>query len=138
MRKYFWDGAPVKAEFSAAYVELNEEKPLYWFNYECNQGKTKIALIPAVKITTKSGEEFCIGNQFGIGASKLLKGGWPNHRHFSIPIDCFMPNMWDTVKSPNKFDELAFSEYESKRENFFRINYPKEYAEKMELRKMIN
>lgn len=138
MRKYFWNGEPVKVEFSAAIVKANEEKPLYWYNYEClYESKVKTALIPAIKITLKSGEEFCIANHFGIGASKLKKGGWPNHRHFSIPVECFISNMWDTVKSPREFDEERFSEYESNREKWFKKTYPKEYSEKMFLRKMI-
>lgn len=137
-RKYFWQGEPVRAEFSAAFVDINEEKPLYWYNYECLvDSKIKKALIPAVKITLKSGEQFCIANHFGIGASKLKKGGWPDHRHFSIPVECFVSNMWDTISSPTEFDEESFSEYESKRNNFFKNKYPIEYQKMLELRKYV-
>ena len=85
--KYKWQGEPVKVTFGNCIVIENKEKPLWWWNYECNEGSASLdgkAVIPSLKIKTKEGNEFMIANHFGIGIHKLLNGGWPSHAHFSV------------------------------------------------------
>ena len=142
-QKYFWHGEPVKTELGAVYVLENTEKPLYWYNYECNwdidQDKAihgdKAAMIPAIRVTSKDGYSFIISNHFGIGINKLLKGGWPNQSHFSFNDDVKFETLEELgslriAYSIRKFDEEAFSAHESKRKLWQKKNHPEAYKER--------
>lgn len=141
-KKYFWQGEPVKTDFGVVYQPENKEKPLFWYNYECNWNTTldkpiydteKIAAIPAIKVTTENGYTFFIANHFGIGANKLKKGGWPNHTHFSFSDDVKFEGVEElgalrNMYSIREFDEDGFVEYEAKRKRWQKENYPDEFA----------
>ena len=138
--KYFWHGEPVKTDFGYATVNENKEKPLFWYNFEClwnlnegkpNYGLNKSAMIPAIKVTSKDGQSFLIANHFGIGASKLKKGGWPNHNHFSLPDNAKFEGCEDLgslriIYSIREFDEENYSEHEKLRRIWQRENFPEE------------
>lgn len=147
--KYQWQGKPVRKVFGYCKVEEEEDKPLWWWNYECcwddYEGKPKysahkkFAIIPAIKVTYED-QVFCIANHFGIGASKLKKGGWPNHAHFSLPVDAFEDKLSQSesiMYNIREFDELGYSRHEANRDKWQKSNFPEEY-EKMEsfIRKM--
>lgn len=145
--KYFWQGEPVKIDFGAVYVEENEDKPLFWYNYECNwdfnlnktkYGEQKGAMIPAIKIYYRDHEPFIISNHFGIGVSKLLKGGSPRHTHFSFYDDIKFDHIENLPSFELKqafkitdFDEEGFSNYEASRRKWQEKNFPEEF-EKLE------
>lgn len=136
MSKYKWQGEPVKAEFGHSYVDFNEEKPLYWYNYEC-LGATRGACIPSIKITSKDGEVFYISNHYGIGAHKLSKGGWPNMPHFGIPNTA----KFEEDKRPpfglRTLDLEGFEAYEQERKTWQSLKYPEEYKRVQALRDSI-
>lgn len=137
---YQWQGENVKVTFGYCQVKENLEKPLYWYNYECNwdfyynkpkRGMYKSALIPAVKVKYED-QEFVISNHFGIGYRKLIKGGWPNHNHFSLPIDGFVSNLSKDEYINyciRKFDLESYEQHESNRNKWKLKNYPKELEE---------
>ena len=139
-QKYFWHGEPVKTDFGYATVQENKEKPLFWYNFEClwnlNEGKPyygtkKSAMIPTIKVTSKDGQSFLIANHFGIGASKLKKGGWPNHIHFSLPDNAKFEGCEDlgvlrNIYSIREFDEEKFAEHEKLRGIWQKENFPEE------------
>jgi len=128
---YQWHGESVKTLFGYSYVKENVDKPLCWYNYECDLIHPKgHAVIGAIKITTKDNEEFVIANHFGIGINKLLKGGWPNATHFSLPLESFRKDKHFIIK---EFDLDGYSEYEANREKWQEINYPEEYKKLKEL-----
>ena len=143
---YKWQGEPVKVQFGIVFVRENEDKPIWWWNYECRghddgTGLKTCALIEAVKVI-HSGGEFVIANHFGIGVSKLLKGGWPNHSHFSLPKEEFEahgPTDLE-VRLPFiiEFDEPGYANHESNRNNWQKKEYPEEYAKLEGLRRMLN
>lgn len=135
---YQWQGEPVKVVFGYCEVITNNEKPLYWYNYECDlnhyfKGK---ALIPAIKIITNDDYSFVIANHFGIGISKLKKGGWSNHTHFSLETETFKE---DSHRAFNlrKFDHELYSEYERNREIWQKGNFTEEYERIKSLRNLI-
>lgn len=143
--KYFWQGEPVRIEFGAAYPEENKEKPLFWYNYECNwdflQDKPihdtrKIGMLPAIRIYYQDQKPFIISNHFGIGVNKLLKGGSPRHSHFSFADNVKFETIdelvsWGLKQSfkITEFDEEGFSNYEAKRNKWQKENFPEEYEE---------
>jgi hypothetical protein len=136
---YQWQGEPVKVVFGYCEVFTNKEKLLYWYNYECDISKLfkGKALIPAIKIISNDNDySFVIANHYGIGISKLKKGGWPNHTHFSLDNNLFVE---DTHRAFNirKFDFEQYSEYETNRENWQKENFPEEYNKIRSLRNMI-
>lgn len=147
-QKYFWQGEPVKTDFGVAYPIENTEKPLFWYNYECNWDIThdkpsydtvKSAVIPAIKITTQSGYSFVIANHNGIGANKLIKGGWPTSTHFSFADDvkfegCEELGTLRNIFSIREFDEDGFIEYENKRKRWQKENYPVEFEQSERIR----
>lgn len=141
-QKYFWHGEPVKTDFGAAYVFEYPERPLWWYNFECNWDVTldkekrdtvSVAMLPAIKVTPKNGDSFYIANHYGIGAHKLRNGGWPSHKHFSIGSDAKFEGVEElgslrNVYSIREFDEVGFSQHEAKRERWQKENFPEEYA----------
>lgn len=147
--KYQWHGEPVKTEFGYCRVTENKEKPLYWYNYEClwddyhqkerRSALEKFAHVPAIRVTSE-GHSFCIANHHGIGVHKLINGGWPSHRHMSLPVEGFVPESELPVDERilyaiRKFDLEAFEQYESERRKWQKRNYPEEFARMDELRK---
>lgn len=143
MSKYQWQGEPVKIELGQVILKENKDKPLYWYNFECNMrlnlnneyeyhhssNNYKIGICDAVKIIHSNGE-FIIANHFGIGIHKLLNGGWPNYQHFSLDGK-FEATSWKENIHLKKFDELGFSKHEAARRKWQKENYPEEF-EKME------
>lgn len=127
--KYKWHGEPVIATFGSVLTKPNIEKPLWWYNYECAISKNSMALLPAIRVETKSGEVFVIANHFGIGVHKLLNGGWPNYQHFGLDTDKFTEadGQIDRYLFIKSFDEEEFSKHESERDKWQKENYPKEY-----------
>lgn len=150
--KYFWQGEPVLVDFGAVYIEENIEKPLFWYNYECNwdvnlnkpkYGEQKGAMIPAIKIYSFQGDELLIiSNHFGVGANKLLKGGWPNHTHFSFSDNVKFESRENlpsyTLQKAFKiteFDEEGYSKYEEGRKKWQKENFPEEFEKLERLKK---
>lgn len=133
-RDYQWHGEPVMVEFGLCTGGLVKDKPLWWTNYECSfsPGKSGFA-IEAVKVIYGK-EEFVISNQYGRGVHKLLNGGWPNLGHGSLPMDGFMK---DDDFAIYEYDEDAFQEYEAKREQWQKKNFPEDYKKIQSLKAMI-
>jgi|GEM_PF-3125348 hypothetical protein len=145
MKKYQWQGDPVSVRFGYVNQQENSEKPLYWYNFECytkeeidgsfkddhfvKSNGNHFSLIPAIEVTTKQGNKFLIANHYGIGVSKLLKGGWPNHTHFSL--NGTFEESGARYFAFKSFDLDAFERHESERRNWQKITYPIEF-EKME------
>ena len=120
---YRWQGEPVKVEFGYCRTEYNKEKPLWWSNFECYPDT--MAAIEAIRITDKRGYSFMISNQFGIGVNKLLKGGWPDQRHYSLYGE------FDKYRTPHckEFDEESFVIYEQMRRKWQKTFFPEEFKE---------
>ena len=100
-----------------------------------NNHANQQALIEALQITTLSGEIFVIANHFGIGINKLIKGGWPNQTHFSLPNETFKECSWKEFP-PRKFDYDQYSQHESQRRVWQKANYPNEFEKLERLRKV--
>lgn len=130
-QKYQWQGKPVKVEFGYCIVEANQEKPLWWYNYECALDRDVKSCISAIRVVPESGPSFLISNHFGIGVHKLLNGGWPNYQHFSIEGD-FSPSSADPWQL--KFDLSGFEDHESKRRTWQKENFPAEFKRMEALR----
>lgn len=129
--KYCWQGETVKVEFGMCSVKASKEKPLWWYNYECELNAPALqAIIPAVRVTVQSGEQFCIANHYGIGVHKLLRGGWPDCAHFSLPVESFEPSKRRCYQL-KEFDELGYSRHEAERRKWQKETYPEEF-EKVE------
>jgi len=146
--KYQWQGEPVTVRFGYVNQHENASKPMYWYNFECytkeeidgsfkddhmvkNNGN-HFALIPAVEVTSETGYTFLLANHYGIGVSKLLKGGWPNHAHFSLDGD--FSESKARYFAFRKFDLDGYEKHESERRNWQRKNYPIEFARMEQLR----
>lgn len=130
---YQWQGEPVTVEFGRSIVHENKEKPLFWYNYECNSEPPKgTACIPSIKVTTKDGSSFVIANHFGIGVYKLLSGGWPSHTHFSVGEDFTE----DKDFSITEFDKSCYVAYEAGRTAWQKKNFPEEYERMDALRRL--
>lgn len=143
--KYQWQGKPVSVKFGYVNQQENVEKPMYWYNFECytkedengnfdddhfvKSNGNHFALIPAIEVEAQNGYKFLLANHFGIGVSKLLKGGWPNHAHFSLNGE------FTEDKAPyhaiKKFDLEGYENHESERRKWQKKTYP-DHFEKME------
>lgn len=142
MSKYQWQGEPVKILLGHCKVKTNKDKPLWWYNFECEIQENEngyyvekrtdfkgLAFIEAVKVIHSNGE-FIIANHYGIGVHKLINGGWPNYQHFSLDGE-FEELNWKETIHLLKFDEEAFSKHEAERRKWQKENFPIEF-EKME------
>lgn len=145
---YQWHGEKVKVKFGYCYVTERLDKPLWWYNFECNwdieedkqiYDTVKTALLPAIKVIYED-QSFCIANHHGIGFHKLINGGWPNYRHFSLPVDTFNDALGREeaiLYGIRRFDEDAFCLHESKRKDWQRINHKEEFERYEALRMSI-
>jgi len=134
MNKLLWQGEEIKKWFGYCKVYTNKDKPLYWYNFECEISTIHgMELIPAIKIEY-DGVLFCIANHFGIGYHKLINGGWPNYRHFSLPVESFEESHKPAFNF-HSFDLDAYSQHEAMREQWQKKNFPDEYEkfEKMRI-----
>lgn len=132
---YKWQGEPVNVRFGNVAVKMNYENPLCWYNFECAKSVTrKSECIPALEITTNSGSKFCISNHHGIGVYKLLRGGWPDCVHFSLPNNFAT---WPSLKE-TKFDEVRYSKHESERRKWQKETFPEEFEKLQALKKSIS
>ena len=154
MKKYYWQGEPVRIEFGAAYPEENKDKPLYWYNFECNYDTNldkpifdtyKNAIIPAIRIHYGKEKPFVISNHFGIGVNKLIKWGSPRHTHFSFydkikfeTIDELVSWELKQYFKITEFDEEGFSVHEAKRRKWQKENFPEEYEQSERLRAVLH
>lgn len=134
-QNYSWQGEPVKAEFGHNMVKSNTAHPLFWYNYECSIERESFALIPSIKIT-QGDQVWCIANHYGIGINKLIKGGWPNQTHFSLPIEGFEKNNTHAF-AIKEFDELQYSKHEAARRLWQKNNFPEEFKRMQSLEKII-
>lgn len=143
--KYQWQGEPVKVKFGYVLQEEAVEKPMYRYNFECytkeeidgifkvdhfvqSNGK-HFSLIPAIEVESNTGYKFKLANHYGIGITKLLKGGWPNHAHFSLDGSFKESNAH--YFAFKKFDLEGYENHESERRSWQKKNYPVEF-ERME------
>jgi len=128
MKNYQWQGKPVKVRFGGCLVKQIKDKPLWWWNYECDNPKGS-AYIPTLEIETQDGEVFLISNHYGIGVHKLENGGWPNYVHFSVEgkFEETDTLTWD------KFKLHFYEEHEAGRARWQKENYPEEYQKKRAL-----
>lgn len=133
--KYQWQGEPVQVEFGYCVEYTNKDKPMFWYNYECEQlpGKGQ-AIIPAVRVLTKEGS-FVLSNHHGIGVKKLLAGGWPNERHYSLTDAGFVRSSSEEYRI-TEFDGKGFTVHELKREKWQATVHPKEYRKLKQLELM--
>jgi len=145
-KAYEWQGQPIKTEFGYCIVTENKDKPMYWYNYECNwddyhnkerrSSGDKRAIIPAIKITYED-QVFCIANHFGIGVHKLINGGWPSHRHYSLPVDGFdsvIPKGEKIIFCLKQFDLEGFEAHESERKKWQKRTHPIEFEKSEAMR----
>lgn len=144
--QYQWQGEPVKVRFGVVIQYENAEKPMYWYNFECNtreeiNGEIKInhmvsnsgkhlALIPAVEVEMADGDKILLANHYGIAVHKLANGGWPNYGHFSLDGEFKEDNA--SYYAFKKFDLEGYEQHESNRRNWQKKNFPKEF-ERLEL-----
>jgi len=140
-KRYQWQGEPVTVEFGQSVVRTNEERPMWWYNYECDMTHPKgIAVIEAIRVTQRS-QSFVMANHYGIGVSKLLKGGWANHTHFSLPADGFKPHGYEDliVRVPFilEFNEEEYAAHEAGRLAWQEKEYPEQFAKMEQLRSAI-
>jgi hypothetical protein len=128
VKKYQWQGEPVKVIFGYCLVKENKEKPMWWYNYECRQDGT--AVIPALQITTQNDHSFFISNHYGIGVHKLINGGWPGCTHFSLNGGEFTGRhtLMYTV-----FDLDGYEKHEANRRIWQKENHPEEYEKQQKL-----
>lgn len=143
--RYQWQGKDVSVRFGFVKVKPNTEKPLYWYNYECEtsddqdprDGTTRIEAIE-VTYQEDGGREqvFTIANHFGIGVHKLKHGGWPTHQHFSFGDHPFRELDLQHV-TPHRFDEVGFAQHEAGRERWMKATDPKEFERLASLKKII-
>lgn len=148
---YQWQGEPVSVRFGFVNQQENSEKPMYWYNFECynkeeidgsfkddhfvkNNGK-HFSLIPAIEVKSQDGYTFILANHYGIGISKLLKGGWPNHTHFSLDGDFNEDNA--PYFAFKEFDLEGYEKHESERNKWQKKNYPAEFEKMQRLRNLI-
>lgn len=130
---YEWQGDPVEVKFGFCKVLEVPEKPLWWYNYECsinrvrNASERRFALIPAIQVT-QYGRTFVLANHFGIGHNKLIKGGWPNHAHFSMSGCKFTEDNSPEWKRTSFYYD-GYAKHEAEREKWQRENYPEEYKQ---------
>ena len=149
--QYQWQGEPVEVRFGYVYQEENTEKPIFWYNFECNNKEelngdfkhdhfvanngNHFALIPAVEVTYGKEKSFLLANHYGIGVHKLINGGWPTYAHFSLS------GQFKESAAPyfaiKQFDLLGYEEHESKRNNWQKANFPEEYSRLESLRDTI-
>ena len=141
--KYQWHGKEVGVRFGHYVTKPNTDKPLFWYNFECDVMPTNAhdgsVHLDAIEVTyTEDGgivQVFCIANHFGIGVHKLRNGGWPSHRHFSFSGGRFVE--FDNGLAPKRFDEKGFAAYEAWRDAWMRKADPSEYERMESLRKLI-
>lgn len=128
-QKYFWNNKPVKTDFGFVSISEDESNPSSWFNYECVTKESEFhsnvfcrhcAIIPAIRVTTADGKQFCIANHFGMGANKLLKWGTHKQLHYRFPQECDFSGREELGKLANlyyinTFDEERWASYESGR-----------------------
>lgn len=146
---YKWQGEPVNVLFGYVVQYENTGKPMYWYNFECltseklngnrepdhfvmSDGK-HVAIIPAIKVISQSGYEFLLANHFGIGVAKLLKGGWPNHCHFSLEGKFEESN--EPYNKITSFDLEGYEKHESDRRNWQKKEYPEQFERLEALRR---
>ena len=135
---YKWHGEPVDVEFGFCKIFRNDEKKMWWYNFECHLADVDLtkkgevcrgeADIPAIKVTPRKGDFFVLGNHFGIGIKKLVAGGWPDHQHFSLPCFTFQADPEFRIEV---FDQKSFDDHEKARREFQAKHAPAEFA-KME------
>lgn len=136
---YQWQGVPVEVRFGTVRVEVEKDKPLYWYNFEILEMRT--SRVTALEVTyqepgSDSKQVFCISNHFGVGVHKLEAGGWPNKQHFSLPKDFteYTAEEWTEYEQiPTSFDPLGFANHEFKRDEWQKKNYPEEYGNRQAL-----
>lgn len=150
MENYQWQGEPVKVRFGYVPQDENTEKPMYWYNFECYNKKElngtfkedhfvrdngkHFAIIPAIEVESASGYKFTLANHFGIGISKLIKGGWPNHTHFSLSGE-----FKESRSEPYlllSFDLDGYEKHEAARNSWFKREYPDEYKKLQALKEL--
>lgn len=146
MAKYEWQGEPVKIKLGHCKINENKEKPIYWYNFECNmrlnlneeyeywhcEFDTKFGIVDAVQVIHSTGS-FILANHFGIGIHKLINGGWPSHQHFSLDGK-FEELNWKETIHLLKFDEVGFAKHEAARNKWQKENYPVEFEKLEKLR----
>ncbi|MCG9971021.1 hypothetical protein [Christiangramia crocea] len=142
MKKYEWQGVPVKIDHVNIYVKESKKSPLYWYNYEVATQQDiagDYAIVPALRVKHPE-SVFYIANHFGIGIHKLINGGWPNYNHFSFHKDDIknvFEESGDYVWNRKNFDLIGYQEYEAERRKWQKKNFPKEVEEMDALRSTI-
>jgi len=136
-----WHGEVVQIEHINVLVTQNKEKPLFWYNFECelNAPYTK-AMLPAIEITTQEGNTFIIANHNGIGLNKVRKGGWPDQPHFSFDEKDIVQIIRRGEKgfyTIDSFCERDYSDLENQRRLWQKENFPEEFEKSEALRKML-
>ena len=126
-----WQGEKIKATPVIVAVRQNVEKPLCWYNYEVhkyiteNSYATDRALLEGILIEYKD-QKFCISNHLGVGINKLRKGGWPNHAHYSLPIENIVEDSYP-ISISTSFNLDDFLDHEAQRTKWMKDNFPIEY-----------
>ncbi len=132
---YKWQGEKINVRFGYCSVKLNNNNPLFWYNYFCANADNDVQIekIPAIEVMYND-EVFCISNIHGEGHAKLINGGWPNMAHRSLPASTFYKN--DTLRVTH-YDKDAYFADEEKIKGYQRFNFPKEFSKSEALRMSI-
>jgi hypothetical protein len=138
-----WHGEPIDVKFGYVGISPNKDKPMWWYNYECNLFGGGYATIPAIEIK-QDGHIWYIANHFNIGMNKLRRGGWPNLGHKSLDGDGFtfseIKNKEDLAMIiEDEFDEEGYAKHESEREKWQRDNFgdTEDFKKSQALKRMI-
>ena len=135
-----WQGEPIDVQFGWLCVAKNKDKPMYWYNFECEE--TGFAVFFAIRIK-QHGQVWYISNEYGEGLRKLKAGGWPNLGHRSLPNDGAFERMRNpediAITLEHEFDEVAYAEHESKREKWMKDKFggTEAYNKIIAIRKML-
>lgn len=134
--RYQWQGEPVIVEFGYSEVKPDTEKPLMWYNYECDLavGTMGIAKIPSIEITYGD-SSFVLANHFGLGVEKLRRGGWPNFPHASLPDNSFNQDNSFVIL---EFDIDGIKKLDKERDAWMQKTNPEEFEKLQSLKAMIN
>lgn len=136
-----WNGEKVKdVKFGYVVQTPNESQPMYWYNWEISKqvengiSSGNFATIPAVQITAKSGETFCIANIAGSGVKKMELGGMWNSQVGHLSLDGKFTEHEDLAIY--EYNHMNYMVYHAGLEKWQKENFPEVFAKMEALRKV--
>lgn len=139
-KAFQWNGEKLK-DVKFGYVrQVRNERPMYWYNWEIKKQKDlgivpgDFAIIPAVQITTLTGDVFCIANIAGQAIQKMEAGGMWHHSHMSVEKDFTE----DDEFAIYEYNHLNLHVYNTGLEKWQKENFPEDFAKLEALKGAIN